>query len=149
MTGHRGVSPNGQNSRKRAEKGAMVEVSRAPGVVMSVPAPRVRVRQPAQEGGQFPLHLRPKDQMPLRGHETVGQHPGRVFLPGFRKDTQEGLGSAGLLEQRQAGHGAVNQTTGGIARVAGHGRSLPTGNLLGHGFEPRPLSAPPILPLLL
>jgi hypothetical protein len=63
--------------------------------------------------------------MPLVGHPDEGQDADRVLHQGFSQHAQEGIVIGRLLEQRQAGHGAVqrvvNEAATGIPGSAGHG----------------------------
>src|SRR5580765_1712188 len=72
-----------------------------------MPALGVRMRQPAQEGGQLPVRFGPEDEMPVIGHEAVGEDSGRVLLESLGEHALEGLVIAGLLEERQARDGTI------------------------------------------
>ena len=43
-------------------------------MIVSVPAHGVRVRQPADEGGQLSVRTRVEHQVPVVGHQTVGRN---------------------------------------------------------------------------
>ena len=61
-------------------------------MVMGVPALGVRQRQPMAEVRQFAVPPRPKQQMPMIGHQAIRQqaHAGNV-LQSFTKNTLEGF----------------------------------------------------------
>jgi hypothetical protein len=85
----------------------LVNVARTRGVIVSVPAHAMRVRQPAAERRQFASALGPQDEMPVIGHEGVRQDPHGQEIQGVADDALKGGVIRRLLEQRQAGHRAV------------------------------------------
>ena len=57
---------------KRLEP-TLVEMARSRGMMVCMPSLGVSQRQPTQETRQFTIFPRPDDQMPMIGHEAVGQ----------------------------------------------------------------------------
>jgi len=115
----------------RLLKTTLVDVPRPGRVVMSMPAHAVRMRQPAHKPRQLSVFLRPQDQVPVIGHQTVGQQPRGLFGHGFQKHPLKGLVIPILLEQRQACdrpvQNVVHQTSRRLACSAWHGWSLSSG----------------------
>ena len=52
------------------------QVARASGVMRRVPAHRMGVGEPAEEGGQLPVPPRPEEEMPVVGQQAIGRDPG-------------------------------------------------------------------------
>jgi hypothetical protein len=92
---------------------------------MGVPALAVRVRQPAAEVSQVVVALRPKDKMPVVGHQHERKNAYRAFGQRFGEHAQEGGIIGRFFKQRQARHSAVedvvNEATRCLTRAAGHG----------------------------
>ena len=103
-------------------------MSAAGRVMVSVPALRVRQRQPTQKRGQFAIRLGPKEEMPVVRHETIAEQPNVGPVHRFDKNPLERLELALLLEQRPPGHAAidrmVNITPGSDASDSWHGCNL-------------------------
>jgi hypothetical protein len=71
------------------------------------PAHRVGVRQPAEEGGHFPIGLRPDDEVPVVGQDAVRQDADRVPPVRLEQDAMERLEVGVLAEQAHPAHRAV------------------------------------------
>ena len=81
-----------------------MDVAAPPGVPVGVPPLGVGQRQPAGEPGDFAVLVRPDDQVPVIGHDAVGQQPclraidslfqdklKRLIVPVFREDGYPGV----------------------------------------------------------
>ena len=58
---------------------------------MRVPAHGVRMREPADESGQFAAPLRPHDQVPVVGHQTIAKEASRMRGQGLGEDAFESV----------------------------------------------------------
>ena len=86
---------------------ALIKVSRATVVPICMPPLGVSQRQPSSESRQLTIPLRPDDQVPMRGHDTIGQQSRLRSFHGFRKNPLEGCKIFGLLEDRHPRVSAV------------------------------------------
>ncbi len=86
---------------------ALVEVAAADVVIVGVPALGVRQGQPAEEARQLPGLLRPQDEVPVVGHQAVGQQAGGGVGLGFFQDALEGPVVLVLEEEGAAAVAAV------------------------------------------
>ena len=68
----------------------LVQMPAAHRAVRHVPAHRVRVGQPAHEGGQLAVLPRPDHEVPVVPHQAPGQEPRRMPLLGLDHDPLEG-----------------------------------------------------------
>ena len=102
----------------------LVDMTCAGGMVMCVLAHAVRVRQPPAEVTHVVIPLRPKQEMPVIGHQHEGQDPYWVFGNRFGEHALERRVIGGLFKQRQACHGPVkdmvNETTRCMSRTSSH-----------------------------
>ena len=94
-------------------------------MIMSVPAHGMRVRQPPTECGEFAVVLGPQDKVPVIGHQHERKDPHRELSQCFGQDADKGFVISGLLEQRQACHGpiedVVDDTARSLSRTPRHG----------------------------
>ena len=106
----------------------MVDMAGSGGMVVGVPAHAVRVGQPAAEGAELAVGFRPKNEMPMVGHQGEGEDPQGAFLEGFGQHAEKGGVVSGFFEQGQARDGAiedmVNETARCVSSNAGHARSV-------------------------
>ncbi len=70
---------------------------------MGVPALRVRLAQPADETRQGAIGLGPQHEVPVIGHQAVGQHTHRHLLLGLDENAEEGVEVGGLVQEGSAG----------------------------------------------
>ena len=64
--------------------------------------------------------LRPKDEVPMVGHEAIAQNADRMPRDSLSQNAFKGLVVAVLLEQRQPGHGPIE---GMVDKAAGSNAS--------------------------
>lgn len=103
----------------------------AAAVAMAVllPAARVGERQSLHERAEGVIALRPDDQVPMVGHEAVGEqlHTG-VLLKRFGENALERLVVGRFLEQRHAADTPIEDVVDVSARcqpsAAGHGHTI-------------------------
>src|SRR5205085_9899383 len=98
----------------------------AGGAVIGLAALRVRVREPAEKRGELAVRPRPEHEMPVVGHQAVGEDAGGVALERELHDTFEGVVILRLVEQRESPDGAVeagiDDSAGCVAGDARHGK---------------------------
>ena len=113
---------------RKCLEASLIQMSAAGRVMVSVPALRVRQRQPAQKRGQFAILFRPKEEMPMVRHETIAEQPNVGPVHRFDKNPLERLEIGILLEQRPPGHASigrmVNITPGSDASDSWHDSNL-------------------------
>ncbi len=94
-------------------------------MIVCVPAHGVRVREPADEGGQLAVGPRPQHHVPMIGHQAVGQQTDRAALPGLGHHGFECFIVPRFLEQRQTGYrpiqDVVDQAAGSNTGLSRHG----------------------------
>jgi hypothetical protein len=116
----------------------------AAGMAMGMPPLRVRDRHPADIIGQFAILRRPKDQMPVIGHETIAQQPRGKPLMGLGEDFLEGLVIASVIEDPLPADTPVEDMIDfparGHSQSSGHVETLPNPPLSSRR-TPDPLSA--------
>src|SRR5262249_37325437 len=105
--------------------------------------------QPAQVLGQVAVALGPEDQVPVVGHQAVGQEAHGPEVGGLSEDGLEGGVVAILAEQGGGAEGGVEHVgdvaAGGAAGSAWHGgKSNPPGPTLSTEKTPDPFSSPNI-----
>ena len=88
-------------------KAALVDVSGSGRVVVSVPTRRVRQRQPAHEPGQVAVGTRIKNQVPMVGHDAIGEQTHAIAFNGLLQHAFERLVIRILVEQRCSAIGPV------------------------------------------
>src|SRR5205085_408839 len=125
----------------------------AGGVIMGVPALRVRVGQPAEKGGQFAVARRPKHKVPMVRHQTVAKNARRVLRRRLDDNPLEGLVITSLFEQRQPSHASIESVvdvaTRGVARMARHdGRLAGASGAVKKKRSASPFSKPFLNPFL-
>ncbi len=108
-------------NRKRFET-PLVKMARSLGSIISVPAHRMGVRQPAEEVGELLVCFRADDEVPVIRHDTIGENRQGLSLERLLQNTLEGLIVFLLLEQRQSSHRAVKHVEANI--IWANARSL-------------------------
>ncbi len=108
---------------------ALIDMAASQRMVMSMPTHGMGLREPLREGREFPLPPRPNDEVPMIGHQAIGEQPGRMRLQRLAQHAFKGLVVAIFLKQRQARNGPVQH-------VIDVTRSRSTGNT-GHALTIR------------
>jgi hypothetical protein len=70
-------------------------------------SPSVGQRHPADEPREFAVLARPDDQVPVVGHDTVGQQPCSLAINGLFQNPLEGLVAPVILEDHHPRVGAI------------------------------------------
>ena len=117
---------------KRLEA-ALVQVPGAGGMIVSVPAHGVRVRQPADKGGQLSVSTPVEHQVPVVGHQTAGQHSHGVAQMSLDQDPLDRADE--LLAQLAGGLGFELPQAGQSAKRCQ--ADFPQDSPKGNGGEPR------------
>ena len=88
-------------------------------------SPSVGQRQPADEPRQFAVLARPDDQVPVAGHDAVGQQPCSCAINSLFQNPLEGLVVPVFLEDRHPRVGAIEHVVNQAADIrssrASHG----------------------------
>ena len=113
---------------KRLEA-ALIHMTAARAVPMSVPAPRVRQRQPADEPGEFVVFPRPDDHVPMIGQNAISQQPRFRAIDGFLQNAFERVIVFRLVKDRPPGispiQNVINQTASRYSIRPSHDNKLP------------------------
>src|SRR3990167_5467588 len=94
---------------------SLVEMAMPHGVMMRMPSLGVRQREPAHEAREIPIVIRPQHQMPVIGHQAVGEDPHGHSLTRLRQHPLEGGIIAVFLEQRAPAIRAIEHVIDQVA----------------------------------
>ena len=129
-------------NRKRLEP-PLVQRTLPAGVVVSVVPLGVGDRQPTHELRQIAVVCRPKQQVPMVGHQTVAQEADRLPVLGLPQDLFEGGVIAVFMKEGGAAHSPIEHvvdiTTGIAAQASWHGTKLPDASVAVKRNDSRPL----------
>jgi hypothetical protein len=102
---------------------SLIDMATAKRLVVRMPTHRMRMAQPLGETRKFTFCLRPDNQVPVVGHQTISEKPRWSFFQRFADDTLKRFVITILLKERQARHPSienmVNKTT---SRCSGNTR---------------------------
>jgi len=110
--------------RKRFEP-ALINRAGARGVVMRMPALRMRDGNPAEDFRKFPVLPGPEEQVPMIRHEAIGGNADLSLGVGLGENLFKGGVVSGCLKERESPDAAIQdvigEVAGGEAWTARHG----------------------------
>jgi hypothetical protein len=110
---------------------ALVERAVADGVVAGAPALGVGEGEPLHEGGELAVAMRAQEQVPVAGHDAVGEDFEWGALVGLEEGGEEGEVVLVAFEDVDASDGAVEDVVDDAARglsgCSGHGGNVAYG----------------------